>query len=212
MKIVGVDGNEVKDLDLSKGEIRNETVIRDDAEPIDNVSKFAWEDDDYVDILRYVEYTPEELERRAEVEEESSVKSQVKIAAAIFINSQAASLSDGQALEVRNLFNDWAWKDDAGNPIRYIKGDVRRYEGDLWRCRKDHDAQQNWTPSQAHSEWGRIVPPWEIEEWRQPQPGVFDGYTKGQMVTCDGFTWESDYDGLNVWRPGSVGGHWVKIG
>lgn len=139
-------------------------------------------------------------------EADANRRNQLNTAAAMFVRMSARSLSDEQAAEVSELFDDWA---PSG---RYTEGDIRRYSGELWRCRQSHEAQPSWTPNQAHSLWGRIAPPGTVEEWRQPQPGIFDGYTKGQRVTCDGFTWESDYDGLNVWRPGSIGGHWIKIG
>ena len=50
--------------DLTAGFLREEVIIRPEAEPIDNVAKFAWADEDYETILRYV-VTPE-AERSAE--------------------------------------------------------------------------------------------------------------------------------------------------
>ena len=50
--------------DLSAGYFQEETVIRADAVPIDDVSKFAWADADYETIRRYVR-VPEE-QRRAQ--------------------------------------------------------------------------------------------------------------------------------------------------
>ena len=50
--------------DLTVGELRQETIIRPDAAPIDNVTKFAWADQDYETILRYVAVP--EAQRRAE--------------------------------------------------------------------------------------------------------------------------------------------------
>ena len=44
----------VSACDLEHGYIREETVIRPDAAPIDNVTKFAWADEDYETIQRYV--------------------------------------------------------------------------------------------------------------------------------------------------------------
>lgn len=35
--------------------------VKEDAEPIDNVNKFAWDDDDYEEIEEWVDYTEEEL-------------------------------------------------------------------------------------------------------------------------------------------------------
>ena len=50
--------------DLTAGFLREEVIIRPEAEPIDNVAKFSWADEDYETIQRYV-VIPEE-ERRVE--------------------------------------------------------------------------------------------------------------------------------------------------
>lgn len=42
--------------------------IREDATPIDNVIKFAWDDDDYIEVEEWHEYTEEELAEMAEGE------------------------------------------------------------------------------------------------------------------------------------------------
>lgn len=62
MKIFDIDGNELQesDLNLERGHLNRTTRIKADAKPIDNVKKFAWDDDDYEEILEYVEL-PEEL-------------------------------------------------------------------------------------------------------------------------------------------------------
>ena len=48
--------------DLETGYLREETIIRPDAAPIDDVTKFAWADEDYETIQRYVT-VPEEQRR-----------------------------------------------------------------------------------------------------------------------------------------------------
>lgn len=45
--------------DLETGYLREETIIRPDAAPIDDITKFAWADEDYETIQRYVT-VPEE--------------------------------------------------------------------------------------------------------------------------------------------------------
>lgn len=56
MRILNEQNEELQrhDCDLTTGKLRSETIIRPDAEPIDNVTKHAWTDDDYEEILRYV--------------------------------------------------------------------------------------------------------------------------------------------------------------
>ena len=66
MRILDEQGQPLTEeqCDLTAGFLREEVIIRPDAAPIDNVTKFAWADQDYETILRYV-VIPEE-ERRAE--------------------------------------------------------------------------------------------------------------------------------------------------
>lgn len=55
--------------DLKTGYLREETIIRPDAAPIDDVTKFAWADEDYETIHRYVAVPEEQrrLERMAQL-------------------------------------------------------------------------------------------------------------------------------------------------
>lgn len=63
------DNNDIiENPDLTKGMVLKEQRIKPNATPIDNVHKFAWYDDDYEEIFRYHEYTPEELQTLAEQE------------------------------------------------------------------------------------------------------------------------------------------------
>jgi hypothetical protein len=49
------------------------------------------------------------------------------------------------------------------------------------------------------------------EAWT-PWDGISDKYQKGAIVTHNGITWESVFNGQNVWEPGAVGTKtlWVK--
>lgn len=46
---------------MGKGILLPAKAIKEDAAPIDNVTKWAWAEDDYEDVMMYVE-TPEETE------------------------------------------------------------------------------------------------------------------------------------------------------
>ena len=61
MRIIDENGNDVSDVDESKGQLTNATVIRQDAAPIDNKTKWAWDDDDYETVQVYRPYTDEEF-------------------------------------------------------------------------------------------------------------------------------------------------------
>jgi hypothetical protein len=47
----------IEDVDLEKGFLNSAFVIREDAEPIDDVTKFAWDDDDYEEVQMYCLYS-----------------------------------------------------------------------------------------------------------------------------------------------------------
>lgn len=48
-------------IDLSKGYLISSIAIREEAKPIDNITKFAWDDDDYEEVQMYiVNHEPEE--------------------------------------------------------------------------------------------------------------------------------------------------------
>lgn len=56
MRILDEQGNELTldQCDLTVGFLAEETVIRPEAAPVDDVTKFAWADEDYETIQRYV--------------------------------------------------------------------------------------------------------------------------------------------------------------
>lgn len=47
---------EITEYDLNHGSLTETVRIRPEAQPIDNVSKFAWADEDYEDVLIYTPY------------------------------------------------------------------------------------------------------------------------------------------------------------
>lgn len=60
------NGDVVENPDLSLGCVTEQVVIKPDAEPIDDVTKFAWADEDYETRNVYVPYTVEEIARMDE--------------------------------------------------------------------------------------------------------------------------------------------------
>ena len=59
-------GNELleSEIDLTLGSLSEGTAIKVDAEPIDNVTKFAWTDDDY-EVVQYYHLYPVEAKPTA---------------------------------------------------------------------------------------------------------------------------------------------------
>lgn len=70
MRILSQDNQELtqEQCDLTKGYLVHEVTIKEGAEPIDNKTKFAWADEDYEEILRYVE-VPEMQRNESRIEE-----------------------------------------------------------------------------------------------------------------------------------------------
>ena len=143
---------------------------------------------------------PSEEEIAAKKEQQR--QEQLEVATLMFVRTSAATISDNDALNIPLLFEEWS------SETHYTKGDICQYEDELYRCLSDHDAQETWTPDQAHSLWVRIRPEGEIREWEQVQPGVNEPYSKGDKVTHNGKTWTSDVDN-NVWEPGVYG--WTEV-
>lgn len=109
-----------------------------------------------------------------------------------------AMLTDTQALMVPGLFADW------NEAATYAVGDRVRYSGELYRCLQAHTAQETWNPADAPSLWAKVLTSetGEILPWVQPDST--NPYAKGDKVTHNGKTWESDVDN-NVWEPGVYG-------
>lgn len=79
MRVVNQDLQTIADYDLRKGRLVQAKAVRDDATPIDNVTKWAWAEDDYEDVMMYVE-TPEETEEYVspEAKELEAIKTELK--------------------------------------------------------------------------------------------------------------------------------------
>lgn len=54
MRIVNENHETIENPDLSVGHLVNATIIREDATPIDNVTKWAWDNSDYEEVLMYI--------------------------------------------------------------------------------------------------------------------------------------------------------------
>ena len=117
---------------------------------------------------------------------------------------QAKTVDDETAVLVPNLFDIWS------DSKHYEKDERVTYNGTLYKCLQAHDAQADWTPTDAPSLWAKVLPgqSGEIGEWEQP--GSTNGYKTGNKVTHNGKTWESTADN-NVWEPGAVGAPWKEV-
>lgn len=54
MRIIDESFETITEYDLSAGHLVSATAIREDASPIDNITKFAWSDEDYEAVQMYI--------------------------------------------------------------------------------------------------------------------------------------------------------------
>lgn len=54
MRVVNENLETITEYDLAQGTLFPTTAIREDATPIDNVTKFAWYDEDYEEVQMYI--------------------------------------------------------------------------------------------------------------------------------------------------------------
>ena len=118
------------------------------------------------------------------------------------IEKASMSLDDTDALEAVELFPNWS------ESVEYEAGDRVRYDGILYKCLQAHTAQSTWNPIDAVSLWTKVLipDPEVIPEWVQPEST--NPYMKGDKVTHNGKTWESNIDN-NVWEPSVYG--WSEL-
>lgn len=116
--------------------------------------------------------------------------------------AEAGSIDPVTAAEHADLFAEWAY------PIAYTVGQIRRYNGTLYKCVQPHTSQADWTPPAAPSLWSLTADPTEEwPEWIQPI-GAHDAYPLGAKVSHNEKHWTSTVAN-NVWEPGVYG--WEEV-
>ena len=74
------------------------------------------------------------------------------------MDTATANLTDEQAIEVMGLYMPWGI-DEAVNA-----GDIRRYDGKLYRCLQAHTTQAQWKPAVTPALWVVVVAEGEYRE------------------------------------------------
>ena len=116
--------------------------------------------------------------------------------------AEAGSIDTVTAEEHAELFAPWVY------PADYKTGNLRRYNGRLYKCIGDHTSQADWAPDVAVSLWVPTSDPAEeYPAWSQPV-GAHDAYNTGDKVSHNAKHWISDVDS-NVWEPGVYG--WTEV-
>lgn len=120
------------------------------------------------------------------------------------LENQTATMTDEQILNYPDFVEKW-------RPNKKYKKDKRlEYNGVIYKVITTHTSQANWIPGTASSLYTKVLIPDSnvIPEWEQPEST--NPYAKGDKVTHNGKTWESEVDN-NVWEPGVYGWNEVVI-
>ena len=118
--------------------------------------------------------------------------------------AEKGDIDEVTASEHTDLFLPWA------TSTSYAIGDLRSYEGILYKCLQAHTSQDDWTPDVAVSLFACLLIDEEggtIQEWTQPDST--NGYVTGDIVSHNGKFYKSMVDN-NVWEPGTTGAPWKE--
>ena len=128
-----------------------------------------------------------------------AVTEQKQVVGIAFVTlAESGAIDEVTATEHTEIFSPWA------EGVAYAVGNLRAYDGKLYKCVQAHTSQSDWTPDKTPALW--VVagdPAEEWPEWSQPI-GAQDAYQAGDKVSHNGKHWVSDV-GANVWEPGTYG-------
>lgn len=142
-------------------------------------------------------------EQQLQAEREQLKKQQLETATLMMVRSSAPTMTDAQALELSELFEDWQAGED------YAAGVIVRYDGNLYRVAQAHTSQADWLPDATAALYTPVSFSGGYEEWKQPT-GAHDAYNIGDKVTHNGSIYESLING-NTTVPGSDPRWWKEI-
>lgn len=128
-----------------------------------------------------------------------AVTEQKQVVGIAFVTlAESGQIDEVTATEHTEIFSPWA------EGVAYAVGNLRAYDGKLYKCVQAHTSQSDWTPDKTPALWAVAGDPAEEwPEWSQPI-GAHDAYNKGDKVSHNGKHWVSTVDS-NVWEPGAVG-------
>ena len=119
----------------------------------------------------------------------------------------AGELKGNRAVACEGLFPLW-------EPGAVSLGEVRRWEGQVWRCCQTHDStgQPGWEPGAAPALWApyHATDPAFAKDFFQPT-GAQDAYQKGEVCRFEGRVWRSLLDG-NGYSPQAHPSGWEAVG
>ena len=103
-------------------------------------------------------------------------------------------LSEEELVKLIDLYEDFDKKS-----YEYKKGDVFKFDNQLYEVIQTHISQDDWVPSELPALYKLRTPDNIIPDWVQPA-GAHDAYNKGDRVIFEGIVRESTMNG-NVWSP-----------
>ena len=116
--------------------------------------------------------------------------------------AENGEISEEIAAEYPDLF--LAWDDDSD----YEVGNLRSYDGELYKCLLAHHSQASWTPDVSPSLWVKVGNPIEEwPEWKQPISAE-TSYRLDAKVSHNDKHWISEID-YNTYEPGVYG--WREV-
>ena len=118
--------------------------------------------------------------------------------------AEKGDIDEVTASEHTDLFLPWA------TSTSYAIGDLRSYEGILYKCLQAHTSQDDWTPDVSSSLWKSLsINESGIQEWSQPISSA-DAYNTGDEVMYKGIHYRSIIDN-NVWAPDAYPQGWEIV-
>lgn len=154
-----------------------------------------------------IDLTDEEIQSRIISNSEAIKEQRIKeITEAKIIEEAQLIEDDDEALENQSLFPFW----DENNTEVFEGYKYQRIVGleiHLYKVKvgKGHFTQANWTPENTPSLFTRVgFTENEAVPWNSADASAGE-YTLGYLVTHNGQTWISTFDGANAWEPGVFG-------
>lgn len=167
-------------------------------------AKEAW--DEYEDILVYVPYGQEQINRNLSARYIPSASSSAAALEKVLLKTMTIT-EDETKLSISGLYEEWA----AG---KYEVGDIRNYAGQTYECHQAHDNSiyPDITPDNAQT-WATFWKPLHGKSaatarlWVKPWAGTTDMYHSGEyMIYTDGKTYKCISD--TVYSPEEYSSHW----
>ena len=144
---------------------------------------------------------------RENIENTTSEVADIKKATRKLVSKSEISVDEYK--EIISIYDDWA------SGVAYSKGQVVKYNDELWEVIQDHSSQSDWTPDSVPALFKSVTAPTTtdgaeiVPDFKQPS-GSHDAYKKGDKVKFDGKVYESVIDN-NAYSPTDYPQGWKVV-